>query len=150
MRALVVSPIFVFIFCSSSICQTCLPDGIWFSTQNQIDSFFIENPGCMEIEGPVFINGSEITNLDGLLGVEKMLKGLSISHTSITSVTGLDSINYLGEGDFGLVEDGPSLTVRGNSNLISLEGFQNLNMINKNKKTSRDYSWDVFLYKSEI
>lgn len=46
--------------------QSCLPDGITFSTQEQIDNFQINYPGCTEIEGGVIIEGDGITNLDGL------------------------------------------------------------------------------------
>ena len=44
----------------------CLPDGISFTTQAQIDSFQINYPGCTEIEGQVYINSEDISNLNGL------------------------------------------------------------------------------------
>ena len=44
----------------------CLPEGITFSTQEEIDNFQINYPYCTEIEGDVIIEGDEITNLDGL------------------------------------------------------------------------------------
>ena len=44
----------------------CLPEGITFTTQEQIDSFQINYPGCTEIEGDVQICGNDITNLNGL------------------------------------------------------------------------------------
>lgn len=46
--------------------QPCLPNGITFNTQTQIDSFQIIYPNCTEIEGGVVIEGNDITNLDGL------------------------------------------------------------------------------------
>ena len=46
--------------------QSCLPEGIIFETQAQIDSFQILHPNCTEIEGGVEINGDDITNLNGL------------------------------------------------------------------------------------
>ena len=46
--------------------QPCLPEGITFSTQTQIDSFQINHPNCTEIEGGVVIESIDITNLDGL------------------------------------------------------------------------------------
>ncbi len=46
--------------------QPCLPEGIWFETQEQIDNFQNNYPGCTEIMGTVLIEGSNITNLDGL------------------------------------------------------------------------------------
>ena len=45
--------------------QSCLPDGITFETQAQVDSFQINHPGCFEIEGDVTISGDNITNLNG-------------------------------------------------------------------------------------
>jgi hypothetical protein len=45
---------------------TCLPEGINFTTQAQIDNFQTNYPGCTEIEGDVLILGSNITNLTGL------------------------------------------------------------------------------------
>jgi hypothetical protein len=49
-----------------SISQPCLPGGITFSTQEQINNFQINFPNCTEIEGGVQITGNDITNLDGL------------------------------------------------------------------------------------
>lgn len=46
--------------------QSCLPEGITFNTQEQIDSFQVNYPGCTEIEGGVLIEGTDIENLDGL------------------------------------------------------------------------------------
>ncbi len=50
--------------------QPCLPDGITFSTQEQIDNFQNNNPDCTEIEGNVLIEGNDITNLEGLSVLE--------------------------------------------------------------------------------
>ena len=46
--------------------QPCLPEGITFTTQAQIDNFQVNNPNCTEIEGDVLIEVNDITNLDGL------------------------------------------------------------------------------------
>ena len=42
----------------------CLPEGITFTTQSQIDSFQVNYPGCTEIEGDLDLQGSGITNLN--------------------------------------------------------------------------------------
>lgn len=47
----------------------CLPEGITFSTQEEIDNYQSNYPGCVEIEGDVIIEGEDITNLDGLYGL---------------------------------------------------------------------------------
>ena len=48
----------------------CLPEGITFTTQAQIDSFAVNYPGCTEIDGDVIIGRSnpttDISNLNGL------------------------------------------------------------------------------------
>ena len=50
----------------TTLSQPCLPEGITFTTQAQIDSFQINYPNCNEIEGDVEIIGDDITNLNGL------------------------------------------------------------------------------------
>ena len=55
---------FVLIFCQFTVTsQSCLPTGIIFTTQAEIDNFQTNNPNCTEIEGDVEINGDDITNL---------------------------------------------------------------------------------------
>ena len=51
---------------NGTIAQDCLPEGITFSTQAQIDNFQINHPNCNIILGDVTINGNDITNLNGL------------------------------------------------------------------------------------
>jgi len=46
--------------------QPCLPAGITFSSQQQIDNFQTNYPNCTEIGGDMIIEGNDITNLDGL------------------------------------------------------------------------------------
>ena len=52
--------------------QPCLPDGIVFTTQAQIDSFQINYPNCKEITGGARIQGTDITNLSGLSEIISM------------------------------------------------------------------------------
>jgi hypothetical protein len=54
------------LFTIHAFSQPCLPEGITFNTQEQIDDFQINYPNCTEIEGDVLIEGNDITNLDGL------------------------------------------------------------------------------------
>ncbi|MCK9205174.1 MAG: hypothetical protein M0P58_12175, partial [Bacteroidales bacterium] len=49
-----------------ALSQGCLPEGITFTDQAQIDSFQVNYPGCSQIEGSVRINGVDIDNLNGL------------------------------------------------------------------------------------
>ncbi len=74
--------------------QPCLPEGITFTTQAQIDCFQVNYPGCTEIEGNVTISGSDITNLNGLSVVTSIGGDLYIYYNdALTSLTGLNNIN---------------------------------------------------------
>jgi len=135
--------------------QNCLPDGITFSTQEQIDSFPINYPNCREIEGSVIIMGNDITNLDSLFSIESIggslkvesadsllnLKGLDsleilfgdlfISECySLQSLHGLDNLNLI-EGSLilGYSEEGPPPAPTGNASLESIESLRNITSI---------------------
>jgi len=59
--------ILISFFEKSLMSQSCLPEGIIFNTQDQIDNFQVNYPNCTKIEGNVTIQGYiSITNLIGL------------------------------------------------------------------------------------
>ena len=90
---------------------TCLPEGITFSTQSQIDDFQTNYPSCKKIRGGVNI-GEYITNLNGLSVLTSIGGYLSISYSALTSLTGLDNIAA------GSITD---LTIQSNSSLSTCE-----------------------------
>jgi len=95
----------------------CLPEGITFTTQEQIDSFQVNYPGCTEIEGDVTISGSNIYNLNGLLVLTSIGGNLSVhDNPQLTILEGLNNITYIGG----------SLTIESNDNLATLSGLENL------------------------
>lgn len=83
---------------------TCLPEGIVFSTQSQIDSFQINYPGCARIVGRVGIGDyywsvNEITSLEGLNVLTSIGGNLSIRHNDLlTSLSGLENLTTVGGG----------------------------------------------------
>ena len=82
--------------CPSS---SCLPEGITFTTQEQIDNFQTNYPGCNEIEGNVTINGIDISNLNGLNVVTSIGGSLLIFGNDILiNLSGLNSLNIIGGG----------------------------------------------------
>jgi hypothetical protein len=101
-------------------CSSCLPEGITFSTQAQIDNFQVNYPNCTEIEGNVKIWGNDITNLNGL-NVLTFIGGIfSIDENdALTSLTGLNNLTSIGGG----------LLVGGNAALTSLTGLEGLTSI---------------------
>jgi Secretion system C-terminal sorting domain/Receptor L domain len=121
--------------------QSCCHYGILLTRQSQIDSFPILHPGCVEIEGDVFIDGSDIKNLNGLNTITTIQGSISISQCdSLNDLSGLENLNYVQE-DFGLccIEGLTSLNGINNlvsvsqrfyvsecSNLLNLEGMDNV------------------------
>ena len=75
---------------------SCLPGGIHFSTQAQIDSFPINYPGCSQIQGYVKIRGMNITSLDSLIQIKTIGGYLEIyDNDSLAQLTGLDSLTHV-------------------------------------------------------
>ena len=113
--------------CHNVFSQSCLPEGITFSTQSQIDSFLINHPGCTEIEGSVTISGNDITNLQGLQTIKMVHQWLDIiDNENLSGLEGLNQLDSIGH----------RLYISGNSSLISLEGLNSL----------RHIGWDFSFY----
>jgi len=101
--------------------QSCLPEGVTFNSQEDIDSFQSDYPGCIEIEGGVVIDDDskdgELKNLDGLSILTSIGGYLSIQNNMyLESLTGLDNLMSIG-GD---------LLIEGNAALFSLTGLNNI------------------------
>lgn len=103
--------------------QSCLPQGITFITQSQIDSFQIMFPGCTEIEGDLRIYGGYWESIQSLseLNVLTAIGGdLHISDCdSLSSLFGLNNITTIGG----------SLEILSNPLLIDLNDLENLSFI---------------------
>ncbi len=63
----------LFVIQTLTYSQTCLPDGLNFTTQAQIDSFPVNFPTCTKIVGNVDIN-----NLDSLIQVTSFERELDL------------------------------------------------------------------------
>jgi len=108
---------------TNAFTQGCLPEGITFTTQAQVDNFQTNYPGCTEIEGDVTITGSNIRNLNGLNAVASIVGNLNIwNNQKLTKLTGLHK----------LISIGGSLHIRSNSALTSLTGLESLTFIEGN------------------
>jgi hypothetical protein len=105
---------------SGATAQPCLPEGITFTTQEQIDNFQNNYPGCTDIAGDVIINGGDITNLNGLIAVTSIWGYLDLlGNDALTSPVGLDNLTSIGG----------YLHIYGNDALTSLIGLDNLSSI---------------------
>ncbi|MBC8486942.1 MAG: T9SS type A sorting domain-containing protein [Bacteroidetes bacterium] len=133
-----------FQICVSS--QSCLPEGISFDTQEQIDNFQNNYPGCTEIEGSVSIDEEDdpITNLNGLSVLTAIGGTLTIwwDH-HLANLSGLDNLTTVGgnveiwenftlnslSGLNNLSSIGGYLDIWTNKELTSLEGLENLTSV---------------------
>ena len=93
MKKLLLSTL-IFLIPFTVLSQSCLPEGITFTTQTQIDSFQIVNPGCTEIEGDVSIQGGN--NLNGLGVITSIWGKLYIETGSLTNLNGLNNLTSVG------------------------------------------------------
>jgi hypothetical protein len=95
--------------------QSCLPEGIVFHYQSEIDNFQTNYPGCTEIEGNYLL-----PDLVGLNNVSKIKGSLRIIHNGdLSSLTGLEGITSIDR----------YLEIQQNYFLVSLAGLENLTSI---------------------
>jgi hypothetical protein len=124
MKHLFLLPTFLLLNYTILFSQGCLPEGITFSTQEEIDNFQINYPGCTEIEGDVIIGnlyGSNISNLNGLSSLILIGGYLTIIHNDeLSSFQGLNNLT-----------SAKSLIIDENNILTSLSGLNNLSSLNE-------------------
>ncbi len=99
--------------------QSCLPEGIKFTTQEQVDSFQTDYPNCSVIEGYIELNGPNISSLTGLSSITKIMGDLLINGTSIADLEGLDDLSKIGR----------DLVIVSNDMLTNLSGLGNLDSV---------------------
>jgi hypothetical protein len=110
--------------------QSCLPEGIYFTTQAQVDSFQVNYPGCSTIEGSVKITGADISNLDGLSVLDSVFGDFTVGdnwkgvNPNLITLEGLENLSYIGE----------DLVIHNNDNLVSIKALSGLTRIGKSMK----------------
>lgn len=135
----------IFIY-TTALSQSCLSEGIEFTTQEQIENFQTDYPGCMVIEGNVRISSgsNNLTNLNGLSVLTAIGGDLWIEiNPFLGSLTGLDNLESVGgfvylrynemltdlTGLGNLESIGGQLDIFSMSSLTSLSGLTHLNTI---------------------
>jgi hypothetical protein len=126
--------------------QPCLPEGITFTTQAQINNFQNNYPNCTQILGHVNISMTNITNLNGLSVLTSIGGYLAITYNySLSNLSGLENLTSIGgtlsiesnnvltniNGLASLTSIGGSgLWIDSNPVLTSLAGLENLTTVN--------------------
>jgi len=91
--------------CTPTVC----PIGdLTFNTQQQIDDFPTNYPGCTVMPYSITINGAGVTNLNGLSQLTTINGDLRIMESSLTNLSGLGALASLG-GNF-IVSNNAALT----------------------------------------
>lgn len=104
--------------------QPCLPNGISFSSQAEIDNFKANYPNCTEIEGKIEIDGAGITNLDSLHLITSVGGYVEIySIPDLVSIEGLSSLVSIGSGRL-FIHNTALTSLHGLENLISVPGLR--------------------------
>jgi len=129
---------------STGSSQSCLPQGISFSTQAQIDNFHSNYPNCTQIEGDVQIIGADIANLNRLNVLTSIGGTLQINYTdSLKALSGLNNVTSIGghlmivsnnaltslTGLEGVTSIVGSLWIQANNALTSLTGLNNVTSV---------------------
>jgi hypothetical protein len=124
--------------------QNCIPVAIVFNTQQQVDDFPANYPGCSIITGNVGITGNDITNLDSLTQITQIAGSLQILNANnLLSLSGLDNLNSIGgslilnslqsltnlTGLGQLTSIGSNFEIKYCTDLSSLNGLGNLTVI---------------------
>ena len=115
---------------SAQVVITCLPEGITFSNQAQIDNFQINYPCCNGIVGDVIISGGDITNLNGLSVLNSFYGSLRIGYwgienPSMTNLSGLDNVTSIG-GNLEIYNNDALASLTGLDNVTSIGGWLNI------------------------
>ncbi len=132
------------------VAQNCIPTGLLFSSQGQVDSFSINFPNCTEVEGGLYFFGGDdgdITNLDGLNQIVSIGENLHIQHVdSLQTLDGLSNLQSIGgyldiNSNFNLVDIsglnnltavGEGINISNNSDLSEINGFNQITAFNGN------------------
>ncbi len=121
---------------NGAMAQGCLPEGITFEFQEQIDNFQVNYPGCTDIEGFVVITGPDISNLNGLSALSSIVGDLVIESNQLTSLTGLENLTFIGGNLYLNLCHG----------LTSLTGLNNLSYVGGDLQIGKllDSGWGLY------
>ncbi len=115
--------------------QFCLPNGIIFSRQSQVDSFPLSYPGCILIEGDLHIEGDDILDIDSLYPIEAIKGNLRITYNPyLSGLVGFHSLRTI-EKALSIIQNPKLKSLHG---LTSLETVKEDFLINDN-----DYMTDL-------
>ncbi len=106
----------------STGCVTTYTGNLVFTSQAEIDAFYVYFQNCTKIDGSVTIEGANINNFFGLQNIETITGDLTIQNNpALPILSWLDNLTTIGGG----------LIIDNNVNLQSLKGLSSLKSIGK-------------------
>lgn len=117
-KAIFYLTLLLFISAEDALGQSCLPDGITFHNQVEVDNFKMNYPGCKIIEGDVIINDTNINNLDSLFNITTIDGQFYLNDNPTIDLTGLKNLTSI-NGGLTIKDDG----------LVNFKGLENLKII---------------------
>ncbi|MBK8503759.1 MAG: T9SS type A sorting domain-containing protein [Saprospiraceae bacterium] len=118
--------------------QTCLPDGITFHSQAQLDNFSVQFPGCHEIIGYVLIeeaHSTPISSLEGLAQVTRIGQYLEIrNNANLLNLNGLENLKAIGG----------RMTLAANRSLLNITALDKVEFVGESVRISSNPSLAFF------
>ena len=151
--------VFALIIQGIATSQPCLPSGIIFNTQEDIDNFQTNHPNCTEVGGNLIVDGESIYNLAGLnvithIGGNLEIMGCDIlaSISDLSNLTSLDGSLVIAGNDAliyltgleGLTSIGNNLEIRSNQYLLNCSGLENVTSIGGGLYLFYNYNFSSF------
>ncbi len=145
---------FLLCFSTAGFSQTCENEfGFQMRTQEDVDNFQINYPGCKELLSPLNIayDNSGITNLQGLAGIEIVRGDLYVANQAdLVDLSPLGDIHTV-EGYLGITESGVEeinlnnlqkvqngIIIRNNPELQLIDGFKSLDSLGNQLQISNN------------
>jgi hypothetical protein len=132
------------LFSTQFLLANCPTAAVALSTQLQIDAFATTYAGCTEMPFDLWIQGNDITNLNGLANLSAINGNLQIDNcANLTNFSGLQNIGYIG-GNFdfynlpnlqscagleSLAFVNGQISIKNNAKLVDFQGFTTLSYI---------------------
>ncbi len=123
MRKIFCATLFLFLFICILQSQSCINSGetLTLSSQIEIDEFPINYPNCTIIDGHLTIEGTDITNLNGLSVLTEISGTLRIlNNEALISLEGLNNLSLI--SSFYLINNPLLLNLNGLNNLSTIRG----------------------------
>ncbi len=99
-------------------CEGCYPNGVVFTSQEEIDNFPLLTEGCSIIWGDLIISGEAIQNVDSLSGIHSINGNLIIENNpSLENLYGFSGLYTINDND---------LIIYNNDALSTLIGLDNI------------------------